>query len=136
MNVWHVLTKNGCFALIVAAYRPISGFCQPCYARRRRSRVYFAGMRDQVLARDGYRCQGCGAGNQRPVHHRRPGVHETRWLVTICPACHAVIHKLQSHRRWLPVSLLELWREQHPAVPLQLQLSIHEDVRGREAAAR
>lgn len=113
----------------------IAGLCQPCYARRRHSRIYFAGVRDQVLARDGYRCQGCGAGNQRPVHHRRPGVHEIEWLVTICPGCHAVIHKLRAHKRWLPIPLLELWREQHPAVPLQLQLLVDGDVQSREAAA-
>jgi len=119
----------------------IAGLCQPCYARRRHSRVYFAGVRDRVLLRDGYRCQGCGAGNQRPVHHRRPGVHDMEWLVTICPACHAVIHKLRVHRRWLPDSLLALWHEQHPAVPLQLQLPIEGalefcTLQGREAAAR
>jgi len=102
----------------------IAGLCAPCYARCRHSRIYFAGVRDRVLARDGYRCQGCGAGNQRPVHHRRPGVHEMQWLVTVCPGCHAVIHKLRAHRRWLPDSLLALWHEQHPAVVLQLQLSI------------
>ncbi len=68
-----------------------------------------AGVRDQVLVRDDHRCQGCGAGNQRSVHHRRPGVHEIEWLVTICPGCHAIIHKLRAHKRWLPVPLLELW---------------------------
>jgi len=119
----------------------ISGFCQPCYARRRRSRIYFAGMRNQVLARDGCRCQGCGAGNQRPVHHRRPGVHKIEWLVTLCPGCHAIIHKLRAHRRWLPVPLLALWHEQHPAVVLQLQLPIGFESdpqvpQGREAVAR
>ena len=65
-----------------------------------------------------------GAGNQPSVHHRRPGVHQARWLVTLCPACHAVIHKLLANRRWLPVPLLELWCEQHPHAPLQLQLGM------------
>lgn len=108
----------------------IAGLCQPCYARRRHSRLYFSGVREKVLERDGHQCRGCGAGN-----HRRPGVHEIEWLVTLCPGCHAVIHKLRAHRRWLPVPLLELWREQHPAVPLQLQLGIDEDRQGREWAA-
>jgi len=52
----------------------IAGLCQSCYARRRHSQIYFAGVRDRVLARDGYRCQGCGAVNQRPVHHRGTSV--------------------------------------------------------------
>ena len=106
----------------------VAGLCGPCYRQRRHSAQYFAGIRDQVLARDRYQCQGCGAGNQRPVHHRRPGVHDRKWLVTICPSCHAVIHKLQAHRRWLPDFLLTLWREQHPAVPLQGQLDIGDSV--------
>jgi hypothetical protein len=70
-----------------------------------------------VLARDRYRCQGCGAAHQRTVHHRRPGRHASAWLITLCPACHAVVHRLQRHRRWLPDLLLALWREQHPNYP-------------------
>lgn len=58
------------------------------------------------------------------VHHRRPGVHDPAWLVTICPACHAVIHRLRANRRWLPDPLVELWREQHPDVSLQLQFPV------------
>ena len=121
----------------------VAGLCGTCYARRRHSARYFAGARDRVLARDGDRCQGCqasrGAGNRPAVHHRRPGVHEEQWLVTLCPACHALIHKLLANKRWLPDSLLELWREQHPHAPLQLQFAsdLHsgEDRRGGEAAA-
>ena len=70
-------------------------------------------QRDAVRARDGYRCQGCGAaemaGKQHDVHHRIPfrafvadsarrnGLPPDRaWeaanvldnLVTLCPACH------------------------------------------------
>ena len=116
----------------------VAGFCTPCYARHRHSARYFAGVREEVLLRDGYRCQGCGAGNQRPVHHRRPGIHEQNWLVTLCPACHAVVHKLRANKRWLPVPLLELWCEQHPHVPLQLQFAIYLQFAGeqwgREAA--
>jgi hypothetical protein len=62
-------------------------------------------------------------------------VHDPTWLVTICPACHAVIHKLEAHRRWLPAPLVELWREQHPAAPLQLQLAIEESAQLAARAA-
>jgi len=129
------------FCLDCGGLPAVCGLCGSCYRRRRHSRLYFSGCRDQVLQRDGHRCRGCGAGNQRPVHHRRPGVHEMQWLVTICPGCHAVIHKLRTHRRWLPDSLLALWHEQHPAVVLQLQLPIGCEIdprvqQGREAVAR
>jgi hypothetical protein len=48
----------------------------------------------------------------------------------------AVIDKLRRHRRWLPASLVALWREQHPEVTLQLQLPIEiPAARGREKVA-
>ena len=102
----------------------IAGLCGRCYRQAAHSRRRFGGRREAVLARDRYRCQACGAASQRTVHHRRPGRHTAAWLITLCPACHAVVHRLQAHRRWLPDSLLILWREQHPEVPLQLQLAL------------
>ena len=108
--------------------------CRACARRRQHSLRHFAGHREAVLARDGRCCQGCGAGKAVVVHHRRPGRHAALWLITLCPACHARIHRLRANRRWLPESLLGLWREQNPGVPVQLQLAI-EDAPGREAAA-
>jgi 5-methylcytosine-specific restriction endonuclease McrA len=102
----------------------VAGFSFSCYWQHRRSLRYFAGLREAVLLRDGCRCQACGVANQRAVHHRRPGLHALPWLVTLCPACHAVVHRLRARRRFLPDPLLRLWREQHPAVPLQLQLQM------------
>lgn len=118
------LDQRALFCNVCGKPPSIAGFCAACYHRRRRSLRFFAGLREAVLRRDRSCCQGCGAENQRAVHHRRPGLHDFQWLITLCPACHAVVHKLQAHRRWLPVSLLELWREQHPALPVQLQLDI------------
>ena len=120
-----ILRQKSLFCLRCGSLPTIAGFCTPCYARRCHSALNFAGVRDQVLLRDSYQCQGCGAGNQRPVHHRRPGVHDKKWLITLCPACHAIVHKLRANKRWLPVPLLELWCEQHPHVPLQLQFAIY-----------
>lgn len=100
----------------------VSGLCRRCYAQAAHSRRRFGGHRDAVLARDRYCCQGCGAGNQRTVHHRKPGRDTSAWLITVCPACHATIHRLRAHRRWLPASILALWREQHPGVAEQIQL--------------
>ena len=107
----------------------------PAIASAWHSLRYFAGYREHVLVRDGYCCQGCGASRQRVVHHRRPGRHADRWLITVCPACHALIHKLLGHRHWLPAPLLELWREQHPAVPLQLQFDLERTMARQLAAA-
>jgi hypothetical protein len=58
------------------------------------------------------------------VHHRKPGVHQRELLVTVCAACHARLHRLAAMRRWIPEPLVPLWAEQHPGVPIQLQLSV------------
>jgi predicted HNH restriction endonuclease len=57
------------------------------------------------------------------VHHRHPGNSDPDLLITVCPACHARLHRLSSIRAWIPELLAILWAEQHPAVPRQLQLS-------------
>jgi hypothetical protein len=57
------------------------------------------------------------------VHHRRPGRSRLPWLVALCRACHARVHRLQVVRRVYPDLFLELWREQHPAAPEQLALA-------------
>ena len=98
--------------------------CARCYRARAHSRSRFAGQREQVLARDRYRCHACGAGKaarRLHVHHRRPGVHDPDWLVSLCAACHARVHRLAALRRWLPERLIALWSEQHPEAPVQLQ---------------
>jgi hypothetical protein len=133
----HLVAQRALFCSACGAPPAIAGLCRRCYWRARHSHRSFAGHREAVLARDGYRCQACGAPEQHTVHHRRPGVHAPAWLLTLCPACHAVIHRLHTHRRWLPGPLLQLWCEQHPAVPVQWQLAIDDAVpaRGREEAA-
>jgi len=56
-------------------------------------------IRDQVRARDGFRCQVCGApenGRQHDVHHRVPfrqfpspaQANRPENLITLCPTCH------------------------------------------------
>ena len=112
-----------------------AALCRACARRRWRSLRNFAGHREAVLARDGSCCQACGAADQRVVHHRRPGRHAAAWLITLCPACHARVHRLRANRCWMPESLVRLWREQHPGAPVQLQLAIETAGQGREAAA-
>lgn len=98
-----------------------SGVCRRCQRRLKHSRAFFGGFRELVLARDGYRCCGCGAGDRLHVHHRSPGVNHPELLVTLCPACHAQIHRLQALRKWMIDRLVSLWRELHPNAAMQLQ---------------
>lgn len=100
--------------------------CGACYSRRSRNRVHFGGLREVVSERDGNSCRACGHIGVRsrslPVHHRRPGKSSARQLITLCPSCHATVHKLLILRRSLPPLLRTLWREQHPGAPEQLSL--------------
>jgi predicted HNH restriction endonuclease len=43
-------------------------------------------------------------------------------LITLCAACHARVHRSYVLRNWVADLVVELWREQHPASPIQLQL--------------
>lgn len=103
----------------------VAGRCRRCYQRFADSRRRFGGQRDAVLVRDRNCCVACGGQPVRPhVHHRRPGWNRSQGLGTVCPQCHARIHKLTAlERGWLPPRLVELWAEQHPRVPLQLQFA-------------
>jgi 5-methylcytosine-specific restriction endonuclease McrA len=53
-------------------------------------------LRQQVLRRDGWRCQSCGALSNLEVHHRklrsRSGDNAEQNLITLCNACHASVH--------------------------------------------
>jgi hypothetical protein len=99
----------------------IAGRCRPCYFRAAHSRLRFAGFREEILARDRFRCSICRESRRLAVHHRRPGVNEPELLVTVCAGCHVRIHRLAAIRGWLPEPLVSLWAEQHPGIPVQLQ---------------
>ena len=110
-----------------ACGRPLetrSSLCRFCAWAVPYSRRYFGGHRTAVLERDGRCCRTCGSRQLLHVHHRRPGVHEQDWLVTLCASCHARVHRLQVLRYWLPPVLLPFWEEQHPATPRQLQFDL------------
>jgi 5-methylcytosine-specific restriction endonuclease McrA len=57
------------------------------YERRRR----------EILRRDGWRCQKCGAMFDLEVHHQvfrsHGGPHSEENLITLCTACHAAVHR-------------------------------------------
>jgi len=103
-----------------------AGLCRPCYRRAAHSTVRFGGHRTQVLLRDDQSCRICRSTRSLIVHHRRPGTNRPAWLVTLCAACHARIHRLAALEVWMPRPFRRLWREQHPRAPYQLQLPFRE----------
>ncbi len=94
------------------------GLCPTCYTLKRRDMSYFGGLREEVLKRDGYTCQGCGAPGRRKrsitVHHRQPGVSLLSLMISLCPKCHAKVERTQMVLFGMNPLLLELWREKHP----------------------
>ena len=55
-------------------------------------------LRQNVLERDGWRCQGCGARANLEVHHiqfrSRRGEDTEENLITLCFSCHSARHFL------------------------------------------
>ena len=94
------------------------GMCSTCYTLRRQDEEHFGGLREAVLKRDGYRCRVCdapGTGKRSIiVHHRVPEKSEIGLMISLCPGCHAKIHRTRAVMVTMPPLLLELWREQHP----------------------
>jgi len=53
-------------------------------------------LRQQVLRRDGWRCQSCGTMSNLEVHHKEFRSHASldaeENLITLCATCHASVH--------------------------------------------
>jgi 5-methylcytosine-specific restriction endonuclease McrA len=53
-------------------------------------------LRQQILCRDGWRCQSCGTMSHLEVHHREfrshSGSDSEENLITLCTTCHARVH--------------------------------------------
>jgi hypothetical protein len=95
-------------------------------------------LRSGVLARDRWSCRVCGepkSAERLHVHHRRPGVSREKLLIALCPAHHALIHRLEVLDRLLPPLGAELWRELHPGAPEQLFLGFGQEVEPSPTAA-
>jgi hypothetical protein len=103
------------------------GLCGTCYTLKRQDKAYFGGLREAVLERDGYRCRVCDRAARGKgtvvVHHRRPGISLLPLMITLCPGCHARVHRTQAVLSVMPPLLLQLWREQHPHGHEQIALS-------------
>ena len=58
----------------------------------------YGNLRQQVLRRDLWRCQACGAMSNLEVHHKefrsRAGNDAEENLITLCNACHAALHRV------------------------------------------
>ena len=95
-----------------------NGHCATCYVLRQRDERYFGGLREAVLERDRRCCRVCGAAGRTKgslvVHHRVPGQSRLDQMISLCPACHAKVHRTQAVLSAMPPLLLKLWREQHP----------------------
>jgi ATP-dependent DNA helicase RecQ len=54
-------------------------------------------LRQQVLRRDGWRCQLCGTMENLEVHHQQfrsqSGDDSEENLITVCAACHSALHR-------------------------------------------
>jgi 5-methylcytosine-specific restriction endonuclease McrA len=70
---------------------------KPKHARLRLDPEQYDTLRSQVLRRDGWRCQSCGARSNLEVHHRKfrsqSGDDSEQNLITLCAACHAAVHR-------------------------------------------
>jgi hypothetical protein len=102
------------------------GLCATCYTLKRQDEEQFGGLREAVLERDGYRCRVCDASGRDKrsiiVHHRVPGKSALRLMISLCPGCHAKVHRTKAVLSAMPALLLKLWREQHPKGHEQTQL--------------
>ena len=54
-------------------------------------------LQQEVLRRDGWRCQNCGAMSNLEVHHQQyrsqSGDDSELNLITLCAACHSLAHR-------------------------------------------
>lgn len=75
---------------------------RPAWKRKAHGRHYFAGNKDAVLIRDGFRCRACGTAEKLHVHHidnagkGRPVAEKNNALdnlITLCSMCHTRLHR-------------------------------------------
>jgi len=73
-------------------------------ARLRLDPSSYESLRQQVLRRDGWRCQSCGTMSNLEVHHREfhshSGADAEENLITLCAECHATAHYTGNKTHW------------------------------------
>src|ERR1039457_7101042 len=69
---------------------------RPKAAPSRLDPLSYENLREQILRRDGWRCQSCGTMSNLEVHHREfrshSGEDSEENLITLCSVCHARVH--------------------------------------------
>ena len=69
----------------------------PKQPRRRLDPELYEPLREQVLRRDGWRCQSCGSRSNLEVHHKefrsQGGADSEENLITLCADCHSRAHR-------------------------------------------
>jgi 5-methylcytosine-specific restriction endonuclease McrA len=69
----------------------------PKQPRRRLDLELYDRLREQVLRRDGWRCQYCGNRSNLEVHHKdfrsQGGDDSEENLITLCASCHSLFHR-------------------------------------------
>jgi 5-methylcytosine-specific restriction endonuclease McrA len=72
--------------------------------RARLDPASYEDLRQQVLRRDGWRCQFCGTMSNLEVHHQQfrshSGDDSEENLITLCEACHRKAHIPAAHVRF------------------------------------
>ena len=76
---------------------------RPNPSRLRPDLTSYERLRQQVLRRDGWRCQSCGTLSNLEVHHQQflshSGHDSEENLITLCRQCHAGIHRRKAMPR-------------------------------------
>ncbi len=112
------------------------GLCAICYTLKRQDEEHCGGLSEAVLEREGYRCRVCDASGRGKrsiiVHHRVPEKSVMSLMLSLCPGCHARVHRKRAVLPAMPPLLLKLWREQHPHGNEQVQF----DFTSKKPAAR
>jgi len=74
----------------------------PRLPRLRLDAASYERLRQQVLRRDGWRCQACGTMSNLEVHHKefrsRLGDDSEANMITLCTVCHASAHDVSLKR--------------------------------------
>ena len=69
----------------------------PKLSRQRLDPRLYEQLQEQVLRRDGWRCQCCGVGSNLEIHHKefrsQGGDDSEENLITLCFSCHSLLHR-------------------------------------------
>ena len=78
---------------------------RPKGERLRLDHISYENLRQQILRRDGWRCQSCGTMVNLEVHHKEfrshSGYDSEENLITLCTQCHAGVHHNLNHISFL-----------------------------------